>query len=160
MSEPFNFVKNTKSFICFVLAFAFASLTTLGYNPTVKCRCDQSSKLFYVFEIIQDEAHHYFHTIHVLSEYCAARIPGHGTHVFAVWWCSSFDDTEPFDDEAVLKDFWLEEQASSEWTIQTHIFNRLEELKKLTSYPEWLIPSRTTKSSCLSLLLAITRNIS
>ncbi|KIY53520.1 hypothetical protein FISHEDRAFT_68866 [Fistulina hepatica ATCC 64428] len=138
VSEPFNFVKDTKSFIHFVLAFAFASLAALGYDPTVKRCCDQSGKLFYVFEIVQDEAHHYFRTIHVLSEYCAVHIPGRGTCVFAVQRCSSFDDTEPFGDEAVLKDFWLEEWVSSEWTIQTYIFNHLEGLKKLMSYPEWL----------------------
>ncbi|KIY48182.1 hypothetical protein FISHEDRAFT_73750 [Fistulina hepatica ATCC 64428] len=123
----------------------------LGYDPTVKRCCDESGKPFYVFEIVQDEAKHYFYAIRVLSEYCAARISGHGTRVFVVWRCSSFNDTEPFGDEAVLKDFWLEEQAPPKWMIQAHIFSCLEELKKLMSYPEWL-SSITNHEELLSLI--------
>ncbi|KIY44247.1 hypothetical protein FISHEDRAFT_78157 [Fistulina hepatica ATCC 64428] len=222
VSEPFNFVEDTKSFVRFVLAFGFASPAALGYDPskpdlgihfdhplhrlnfrlnasallpsaeadarcppllryriqlfyhplrltrvvrrclvperatrstdpTVKRCCDESGQVFYVFEIVEDETKHYFRTIRVLSDYCAARIPGRGTRVFLVRRCSSFNDTKSTGDDAVLRDFWLDERALPEWTIQADIFNRLEELKKVTPYPEWL-KSITNHEELMSLI--------
>ncbi|KIY44230.1 hypothetical protein FISHEDRAFT_52503, partial [Fistulina hepatica ATCC 64428] len=92
VSEPFSFIElqifpplqDTKSFNRFVLAFAFASPAALGYDPTVRRCCDESGKIFYVFEIVDGEMKRYFRTICVLSGYRAARIPGRGTRVFLV----------------------------------------------------------------------------
>ncbi|KIY44241.1 hypothetical protein FISHEDRAFT_30681, partial [Fistulina hepatica ATCC 64428] len=84
VSEAFNFVEDTRSFIRFVLAFAFASPAALGYDPTVRRCCDESGQVFYVFEIVEGGTKHYFRTIRVLSDYRAAGIPGRGSRVFLV----------------------------------------------------------------------------
>ncbi|KIY44538.1 hypothetical protein FISHEDRAFT_10536, partial [Fistulina hepatica ATCC 64428] len=140
VSTPFNFVEDTKSFIHFVLAFAFASPAALGYDPTVRrYYCDESRNFFYVFEIVQDEIKHYFRTIDILSEYRAARVSGRGTRVFLVQRCSGFNDTEPFGDKAVLKDFWLDERALPEWTIQADIFHQLLSLVSTGGYKKYFM---------------------
>ncbi|KAK1231589.1 hypothetical protein PQX77_005324 [Marasmius sp. AFHP31] len=119
VSQSFDFIKEPKPLIHFILATSFASKDEMGYDLTVERVQDDAKKWVYDYEVVgEDGKSTWYRTVKGLWTHQSGRIPGRGIRV---WEVRELDeDRKPAMQEGklkptcVLKDYWLTYDAVRE----------------------------------------------
>ncbi|KAL0065090.1 hypothetical protein AAF712_007926 [Marasmius tenuissimus] len=112
VSDPFDFIKDPKPLIHFILATSFASKDEMGYDLTVERVQDDAKKWVYDYEVVGEGGKStWYRTVKGLWTHQSGRIPGRGIRV---WEVRELDeDRKPAMQDGklkatcVLKDYWL-----------------------------------------------------
>ncbi|KAL0065214.1 hypothetical protein AAF712_007725 [Marasmius tenuissimus] len=85
VSETFDFIKDPKPLIRFILATSFASKEEMGYDLTVERVKDDTEKWVYDYEVVDEAGKStWFRTVNSLWTHQSGRIPGRGIRVWEV----------------------------------------------------------------------------
>ncbi|KAF9020602.1 hypothetical protein BDZ89DRAFT_1072116 [Hymenopellis radicata] len=125
VSAEFDYHKNPRDLIRFIIFMMFSPLEKLGYDPTVVRVRDEDNKIQYQFTVGDTK----YQTVRCIDEASALDIVTRATRVWAVQELDA--DNQPSGDVKVLKDVWLYCNAKSEKDIQDEIFTALRELDKI-----------------------------
>ncbi|KAL1720975.1 hypothetical protein EV715DRAFT_195940, partial [Schizophyllum commune] len=132
VTEPFDMYKHDW-FIHFVLFNTYASLTTLGIDPTVKRVMDKAGNMQYQFDIYRpgDPTPRVYETTRLLDERSAKTFYTRAMRVFAVRRVEK-NTADPSErlysaETQVLRDYWVYDDVPDESDIQEAI---KDEMKK------------------------------
>ncbi|KAK1229993.1 hypothetical protein PQX77_006935 [Marasmius sp. AFHP31] len=128
VSEPFDFIKDPKPLIHFILATSFASKDEMGYDLTVERVQDDTKKWVYDYEVVGDDGQStWYRTVKRLWTHQSGRITGCGIRV---WEVRELDEgRKPVMQEGklkptcVLKDYWLTYDAVRESVRRNEIID-------------------------------------
>ncbi|KAF9010406.1 hypothetical protein BDZ89DRAFT_1078134 [Hymenopellis radicata] len=125
VSAEFDYHKNPRDLIRFIIFMMFSPLEKLGYDPTVVRVRDEDNGIQYQFTVGDTK----YQTVRCIDEASALDIVTRATRVWAVRELDA--DDQPFGEVKVLKDVWLYCNAKSEKDIQDEIFTALRELDEI-----------------------------
>ncbi|KAF9020593.1 hypothetical protein BDZ89DRAFT_1164142 [Hymenopellis radicata] len=125
VSAEFDYHKNPRDLIRFIIFMMFAPLERLGYDPTVVRVRDENKNIQYQFTVGDTK----YQTVRCIEEANALYIVTRATRIWAVRELDA--DNQPFGEVKVLKDVWLYCNAKSEKDIQDEIFTALRELDEI-----------------------------
>ncbi|KAK0230517.1 hypothetical protein IW262DRAFT_1306647, partial [Armillaria fumosa] len=123
VSEPFNFIKEYKHLIRYVLSLSFATTEELGYDLSVTrvayplVASPSEHTIQYDYHIGGDT----YRTMECLSSFRASGLPSRATRVWTV--CQINDKKHS---KYALKDVWVPSDAKTELEIQLEIFGSIE----------------------------------
>ncbi|KAJ8072302.1 hypothetical protein PM082_015861 [Marasmius tenuissimus] len=102
VSKAFDFIKDPKPLVRFILATSFASKEEMGYDLTVERIKDDAKKWVYDYEVVDEAGKStWYRTVDSLWTHQSGRIPGRGIRV---WEVQELDENrEPAMDDGKLK---------------------------------------------------------
>ena len=129
------FLKDPKTFVAVLLSFIYATPVELGFDPDIiECTPAQGGPQYFVYTVDDNEGGKlYFRTLQSLSEYRSHCISGRATRVWKVIQVTSLVDHSPVHVDCggvVLKDIWLQRDATTERNLQTALFGDIEAFRK------------------------------
>ncbi|KAF8870635.1 hypothetical protein CPB85DRAFT_1569553 [Mucidula mucida] len=127
VSEAFDYHKNPKYFIRFVIFMTFADVIDLGYDPTVTRIRDENADIQYVFEVNGK----FYRSVRSLDESSARDVVTRATRVWAARECDPITKEFISEHEVVVKDVWLYTGAQGEKAIQDEIYSGLRVLDEM-----------------------------
>ncbi|KAJ8072281.1 hypothetical protein PM082_015840 [Marasmius tenuissimus] len=138
VSEGFDFIKDPKPFIQFILALSFASKEEMGYDLTVK-RVEFEGEWVYDYQALNQKGETtWYRTKSLIYNHQSMRILGRAIRVWEVYVLDA--QGNPIEEEfngqrrrrvAVLKDCWLTIDAHSESKTQKLILEAYQQARGL-----------------------------